>query len=1295
MIRFYQWLHHTHRALLWVLLTLLAVFAVVWGSTQWWLLNHVESYRDRLVLQVKQETGIDVRVGRLSAAHLGWMPGVRLEQVDVLDPQGKTAVHIDEAEGRLSFSHLFLGRLDFGLLRLRHPVLTLIRKPGDQYFLSGLPLPKADSGSDFLLRQIFGQNHIRLQNLEVTWVDETAQDPTGFKVLGDVNLVNRAQRHVLELGLEPHWADATTPLNLKLDLTGSDLHTFSDWHGSVSLSRIELATINRALATIALPRLPQEQWKSIDARGVLQNLQVILDRRQSQPMTHLSVDLEQVSTQGASTFPPMQGLSGHVEGNSEAGSVNLRGVNLSLAMFHLFNEPVTASQWSLTAAWKQDGQETRIKLDQLKLANSDLKGDLSGTVSMVGSVPRQASLEAHLDQIIPGNAWRYLPNTIPQATRNWVKQSLVGGMVHDFVLNLEGDLQQFPFPQDQGGVFRISSRLDQVGLHFHEAWPAIDGIDGTLEFHGTELVVKAQKGHIGPVDLYPVTARIPDLNSNDPHLLISGGAKGKTQQMLDFIQKSPVAVYISHATDGFKGDGLGLLGLNLDIPLNHSIDSTVGGNYQFVQANLTNSELSLPPLSQVNGHLLFSEKAIHSENLEAQALGGQVGFKLESLPQGDVQLLAQGSADMATLLSVYHEPILAHVTGVSPWQGQFLFRRQGMQMKVDASALFLGEPAQFQLGDMPGGGIEVRLSGKTSAASVARATHLSLATELKGDLDWKGKVQLQKGVANLNLSVAGDLFGKPLAASVTGSSHNWVVDAGGAITTDTLNRLGFLLGMDKAARGTTDWKAHVEHQNDGDHVTITSGLQGIALTLPAPLNKGVGERLPVTVHLDPAPEHLSRFRLGFNDRLTLDLLARDLTPTALSHPVKGLLRLGSGSSALPPSGFLIAGSLRQVSLDEWQKVMNESPSPAVAGSHAPSRALPEPLRLDLQVENVRWKDRLWTSDHITGGLEAGTWNLRFQGNELLGNVVWANRGDGQVTGRLQRLVVPNSSSGEHAGQPTKHSVSERWPAVDLITDHFTIRNHVLGRLQLVAHPENDQWKVQTLQLDLPGGHLRGEGIWWTGRVPKTQFNLKFDFDSLEDALNALGYSRMVARGKGNLDAQISWVDTPLDFSVDALNGNVMLDVKDGQFLKVNPGGQGRLIGLLSLQELPRHLTLDFHDVFSEGYAFDHLVTHSALKQGEVTIQDFAMTSPSASVVMKGRLDLVNEQAHLSVLVNPSLGNGVSLLASIINLPVGLISFAVQKILKNPLDSAFSYQYRIDGSWSNPQMRSVKVGTPLD
>ena len=41
----------------------------------------------------------------------------------------------------------------------------------------------------------------------------------------------------------------------------------------------------------------------------------------------------------------------------------------------------------------------------------------------------------------------------------------------------------------------------------------------------------------------------------------------------------------------------------------------------------------------------------------------------------------------------------------------------------------------------------------------------------------------------------------------------------------------------------------------------------------------------------------------------------------------------------------------------------------------------------------------------------------------------------------------------------------------------------------------------------------------------------------------------------------------------------------GQFLKADPG-LAKLLGVLSLQSLPRRLALDFRDVFSEGFAFD-------------------------------------------------------------------------------------------------------------
>ena len=52
-----------------------------------------------------------------------------------------------------------------------------------------------------------------------------------------------------------------------------------------------------------------------------------------------------------------------------------------------------------------------------------------------------------------------------------------------------------------------------------------------------------------------------------------------------------------------------------------------------------------------------------------------------------------------------------------------------------------------------------------------------------------------------------------------------------------------------------------------------------------------------------------------------------------------------------------------------------------------------------------------------------------------------------------------------------------------------------------------------------------------------------------------------------------------------MTGQINLNVESGQFLKADPG-LAKLLGVLSLQSLPRRLTLDFRDVFSEGFAFD-------------------------------------------------------------------------------------------------------------
>jgi uncharacterized protein YhdP len=88
------------------------------------------------------------------------------------------------------------------------------------------------------------------------------------------------------------------------------------------------------------------------------------------------------------------------------------------------------------------------------------------------------------------------------------------------------------------------------------------------------------------------------------------------------------------------------------------------------------------------------------------------------------------------------------------------------------------------------------------------------------------------------------------------------------------------------------------------------------------------------------------------------------------------------------------------------------------------------------------------------------------------------------------------------------------------------------------------------------------------------------------------------RGSAELQGNATWVGSPADFSVRTLAGQLEIKVRDGQFLKVEPGA-GKLLGVLSLQSLPRRLSFDFRDIFNEGYAFDDISSHLRIARGVV------------------------------------------------------------------------------------------------
>jgi uncharacterized protein YhdP len=284
------------------------------------------------------------------------------------------------------------------------------------------------------------------------------------------------------------------------------------------------------------------------------------------------------------------------------------------------------------------------------------------------------------------------------------------------------------------------------------------------------------------------------------------------------------------------------------------------------------------------------------------------------------------------------------------------------------------------------------------------------------------------------------------------------------------------------------------------------------------------------------------------------------------------------------------------------------------------------------------------------------------------------------------------------------------PALDIVVDDLELRGRKLGRLEVEAINRNSgsgdaarEWRLAKLNLSVPEARLTATGSWAApggdalARGParpagpmrrQTQMNFQLDINDSGELLKRMGMDGAIRRGKGKLEGQIGWSGSPLSLHTPSMTGQFTVDVESGQFLKAEPG-VAKLLGVLNLQALPRRLTLDFRDVFSEGFSFDWVRGEVSIDQGVARTDSLRMKGVNAAVLLAGSADIGRETQDLRVVVVPEINAGTaSLLASAINPAVGLGTFIAQGLLRRPINEANTQEFLVRGTWADPVIERV-------
>jgi len=1286
-----------------------AVFAIALLLVRFVVFPYMESYRDRLASSLAQQLGHPVAIAALTTGWDGWNPKIVIEGFRVQDrarPGASPLLELPEVGLIVAWTSLPLLELRLKELIIDRPRLAIRRDRAGILRVAGIEFDPTQTADDSALTDwILRQREIVIRDALITWDDDKRNAPQLVLDRVQFRLENTFGRHRFGLKGTPP-AELASPLDLRGDLTATSVKDWQTAEGSLFV-RLDYADVAAWREWLPLPGQIESGkgalrvWSRFaqgEAREVIADLELVdvkarladdlpeldlahlsgrigwrssatqreiftrdlafattggerhdptnfslvlrsgsrdravsgqieFDQLQLEPLVafgaHLplserirtdlarfaprgtlahgrlrwdgmpdspnsfagSAEFDQLGLLAQGALPGATGLTGRFDVTQDQGEVKVASRNaVVLDLPRVFRAPIALDSLQSTVKWERRDRTTTVRIEQFEFANPDLAGNASGTWRATERGPAEIDVVAQISRAGAAQIHRYLPASVDDVARDWVRTAIVRGEVADARLKLTGNPAEFPFARGKGGQLVATAKAKAVTLAYVSGWPPIEAIDADVRLEGTRLRVDGIRGVAFGVDVGKTRAEIDDVAAAVPVLTIDGVAAGPAAGFLRYVNESPVSARIGKVTDGMEIAGNGRLALKLGLFLGRLADTTVAGEFALTDAQLRVP--GVPTLTKLNGKLAFTEHEVRARDLAMEVLNG---------------------------------PTQLAIVGTD-------------------------------------GHIRVNGGGTVSLAAVRREYATAFLDRLSGNVDW---------------TIAGDV--RPGAST-------WVLE---------------------------------------------SPMKGAVVDLPAPLGKPGPDAMPLRIERrDEATQPGMDLVTASYGKIAQFAAHRKPGETG---PIIDRALLSLGRAIERPDvaradrpGLWVRAELPTLNVDDWLALMR--------GKTAnDGERLPEGLALggaDLDVGQfealgVRFNDLRVRMREAQGG-----WTLDLNGREIVGTATWSSPGagmpNGRLVARLARLAIPARASlpswrAADARDGLRESKADApaaspWPAIDVTADALVSKDHDLGHLEFAAQPSGADWRIDRLVLANDAGRLEAEGNWRpSSRPQQTKLDVRVDAKEAGAFLARFGYPDAIQGAPTRIDGQLAWAGAPHEFDFPTLAGAFHINVGPGRFTKIEPG-PGKLLGVLSLQSLPRRATLDFRDVFSEGFAFDEITGDVRIASGVMSSSNLKLLGPAAKVDIAGDADLAKETQRLSVHVQPALSSSVSAGAALlfianplVGAAVGAGSLLAQAIMKDPIEQIFSYEYTVTGSWSDPVVTrstgtgakaSVAPGAPL-
>ncbi|MGE8240806.1 MAG: YhdP family protein, partial [Stenotrophomonas indicatrix] len=470
------------------------------------------------------------------------------------------------------------------------------------------------------------------------------------------------------------WALQVPRLRLQADGSQQQLDGLQLRVGKQMQVQAAAAQAGTALRALALSdRLDAglRHWLYL-AKPQLDVAQLQLRGQQDGPLW-VQGELQSLGFASVGNSPGLRGLGGRFEGDANGFSLQLQpqrqlqfdwptgfGVRHDL---HLAGQIV---------GWRDEAGGWRIGTPAMRVEGTDYAADVRGGLWFQGDGTRPwMQLAAKLDDVPMTAAKRFwIHSRMSKGATDWLDMALAGGQVRNGIGLVSGDLDDWPFDNNDGR-FEATGHISNGDIRFQHDWPLMGQVDADVAFIGPGFHMQG-RGDLAGVAVQTFEAGIQDFGQQP--LYVRADSQGDAGKLLAMLRQSPLHKEYGDTLDNLAASGPANVHFDLLQPLHHDQGGGhLQGTVDLAGLKLVDKRFQLE-FDNMRGQARYSNAGFAAEELAVRHLGQdgrlslraggfvrdpKLAFESELAATLDAGVLIDRAPEMAWL-----KP---YINGTSPW----------------------------------------------------------------------------------------------------------------------------------------------------------------------------------------------------------------------------------------------------------------------------------------------------------------------------------------------------------------------------------------------------------------------------------------------------------------------------------------------------------------------------------------------------------------------------------------------------------------------------------------------------